>query len=119
MGLCKRHDQPDHRERTRNDWLEMMRRRLEEFSLHADQHQKGAALLSIYFNGGGSLSMPCSSFSITDDNAIKALTPSREVIFFPLARVRNYALTPLAPLTENEEGEDETSGEESPDEDAS
>ena len=96
MALCKKHDLPEHREKTQQAWLRFMYDRLEELTRNEQyRHGGGERLLSIYFNGGGSLSLPCASYAVTEDQAIKILTPSQETIFFPLSQVRNYALSPL------------------------
>ena len=104
MALCKEHDLPENRRAVERDWLKFMRARLAEITRN-EEHRYGAAdrLLSIYFNGGGSLSIPCSAFSITRDLAIKIITPGRESVFFPLAQVRNYALSPLPPAEDETE----------------
>jgi len=107
MALCKEHDLPEHRLAVERDWFKFMRARLAEITRN-EERKYGATdrLLSIYFNSGGSLSIICSAFSITNDQAIKIITPGRENIFFPLAQVRNYALSPLPPVEDEAEPPD-------------
>lgn len=96
MGLCREHDLSSHRERVQRAWQELIYKRLEantqNTALRAGDIPQ---LLSIYFTGGGAVSLPCSSISTIDGKTLKATTPGGEHIYFPLNQVRNYALSPL------------------------
>ena len=96
VGLCREHDLTSHRKRAQRAWQELMRKSLEDgVKNSAYKSSDIPQLLSIYFTGGGSISLPCSSFSIVDGKTLKIITPGGENIFFPLGQVRNYALSPL------------------------
>lgn len=97
MGLCREHDIASHRLRVQRAWQDLMRKNLEE-NTKKTAYRAGdiPQLLSIYFTGGGAISVPCSSFSVVEGKTLKVITPGGENIFFPLGQVRNYALSPLA-----------------------
>lgn len=96
MGLCHTHDLPEYRRKVQKAWQKLIYQ-----SIADDRHNLAsrlgdkAQLLSIYFTGGGSVSLPCTSVSLIEEKTLKALTPGGENIFFPLIQIRNYALTPL------------------------
>lgn len=101
MGLCDEHDIISHRERVQKAWHELIYNNLKKNTQHA-AYRAGdiPQLLSIYFMGGGSISLPCSSLSTMggstgDGKILKIITPAGEHIFFPLAQVRNYAISPM------------------------
>lgn len=98
MGLCKEHDLVSNRKRVQKAWQELIFQRIDE-NRQNSAFKAGdlVQLLSIYFTGGGSISLPCSSFSIMDDKTLKITTPDGEQIFFPLGQVKNYAVSPLDP----------------------
>lgn len=97
MGLCREHDIASHRLRVQRAWQDLMRKNLEE-NTKKTAYRAGdiPQLLSIYFTGGGAISVPCSSFSVVEGKTLKVITPGGENIYFPLGQVRNYALSPLA-----------------------
>lgn len=98
MGLCKEHDLVSNRKRVQKAWQDLIFQRIDENRQNsAFKAGELIQLLSIYFTGGGSISLPCSSFSIMDDKTLKITTPDGEQIFFPLGQVRNYAVSPLDP----------------------
>ncbi len=98
MGLCAEHDNPKSRLQVQNAWQELIYSRIAELNrIEAFRQGGDLQLLSLYFIGGGSISIPCAFFSLTDNNTLKITTHGGELIFFPLAQVRNYALTPLDP----------------------
>lgn len=101
MGLCRGHDTASHREQVQKAWQELIYKRLAANNENA-AYRAGdiPQLISIYFSGGGAVSLPCSSFSVVDGKTLKIITPGGESIFFPLGQVRNYALSPLEPLKE-------------------
>lgn len=96
MGLCREHDLASHRQRVQKSWQDLIYKRLQEntqnIALRAGDVPQ---LLSIYFTGGGAVSLPCSSFTVIDGKTLKVITPVGEHIYFPLNQVRNYALSPL------------------------
>lgn len=96
MGLCREHDRAAGREEVTAAWRELIYSNLEENNRNS-AHRAGdiPQLLSIYFTGGGAISIPCSSFSLVEGKTLRVLTPGGENIYFPLGQVRNYALSPL------------------------
>lgn len=100
MGLCRKHDRADMREQVQKAWQELIYQELEENNRNS-AYRAGdiPQLLSIYFTGGGSISIPCSSFSllggVAEGKTLRIITPGGESIYFPLGQVRNYALSPL------------------------
>lgn len=98
MGLCFEHDLQSHRERVQKAWQSLIYNSLAE-NVQSTAYRAGdiPQLLSIYFTGGGSVSLPCSSCTVLEGKTLKVITPAGEHIFFPLGQVRNYALSPLEP----------------------
>lgn len=109
LGLCRAHDNPARREGTQAAWEALLRDSLQTFERNqAARLGRSLFLLSLYFTGGASLSLPCLSLSATDNNTLKALTPEDELVFFPLEQVRSYTLAPLRRAEAPEEAAAET-----------
>lgn len=95
LGLCREHDRPERRESVQRAWRDLICKHITESNLNAAFRAGDLPrLLSIYFTGGGSVSLPCSALSLPEGNTLKVLTPGGETIYFPLSQVRNYALSP-------------------------
>jgi hypothetical protein len=111
MALCREHDLPPNREKVQSAWQELIRNQLDLLGRNKAARLGGIEqLLSLYFTGGGALSLPCVALDFLDNGTLKVTTPERELIFFPLSQVRNYALTPFRSLPEaaaQDEPEDE------------
>jgi hypothetical protein len=102
MALCREHDLPLNREEVQRAWQELIYNQLDWLGKNEAARQGGEEwLLSLYFTGGGALSLPCVSIDLTDSGTLKITTPERDLVFFPLSQVRNYALTPLGSLAES------------------
>ncbi|MDL2285121.1 hypothetical protein LJB93_00060 [Desulfovibrio sp. OttesenSCG-928-F07] len=96
MGLCSQHNTPANRLMVQELWQGFIQKQIGDFTRFEASKQGGVVqFLSIYFTGGGSISIPCSAYSASDNNTLKITTPNGEIIFFPLVQVRNYAVTPL------------------------
>ena len=54
-------------------------------------------MLSIHFNAGGSLSLPCLEASVTEQNTLKVTAPDGSLSFFPMQHIKRYDLTPVPP----------------------
>jgi hypothetical protein len=54
-------------------------------------------MVSIYFNAGGSLSLPCLEASVTEQNTLKVTAPDGSLSFLPMQHIKRYDLMPMQP----------------------
>ncbi|MDR2892337.1 MAG: hypothetical protein LBV80_04545 [Deltaproteobacteria bacterium] len=96
LGLCNEHNNQENRSKVNRAWQGYLTAAIGELNRSNAQRAAGMPrLLSIFFSGGGSLSVPCLEYSTPDPDILKVLTPEGEAVFFPLRQVRHYSVGPL------------------------
>ncbi len=107
MGLCRAHNNLENRHVVAELWKKTLQDAIAaETKLMAIKAGAHDQLLTVHFTGGGSLSVPCGGFSLSE-NSLQAHT-AEGAVFFPLNQVRHYALAPNAGRTAEDEQTAET-----------
>ena len=96
LALCKAHDLAENRQKVIECWQKMLQDKIGAVT-RAQALKAGGTLklLSLYFVGGGFISLPGISIALSGNNTLALTTPEGGKVFFPLQMVRNYALTDI------------------------
>ncbi|GHV54482.1 hypothetical protein FACS1894206_07360 [Deltaproteobacteria bacterium] len=99
MALCPEHDSPEMRRAIQAVWLAAMLETIETDTKNAAYFatREKLSMLCIRFTAGGSISLPCLSASVTEQNTLEVRSPDAGVSFFPLGQITRYDLTPVQP----------------------
>lgn len=96
LGLCHEHNNKANREKVTLAWRDYLQASIDTQTRNAIyKAQSSPRLLSLFFVGGGSISVPCVNFSTPDNDLLKVESPDGEFVFFPLRQVRHYSLSPM------------------------
>ena len=97
MALCSKHDTPENRRALHFAWYDAMRNAIKTATQNAAYFTTRGTLfmVHIHFSAGGSLSQPCTSVEITEQNTLKVVAPDGTMSFFPMQHVRRYDVMPM------------------------
>ncbi len=96
LGLCRMHNNKENRRIIAEEWQKMFEGAIETENLRASMKAGAQSrLLTIHFIAGGAISMPCSAIKVNEQGSLQVRS-GEETLFFPMAQVRNYSLTPAA-----------------------